>query len=179
MLRKILAECAWGVLIAFFLVLGLALGNAIFSGCNSSDEPAPKGISEACIRSFAPTLREYEAAVGHRVADACRFLDRDYNIVLLDRELEVLCGEQLAENEQLAGCTHSGTTKTIYLNSSRSLLQQVDSSVHEWFHAILACDQSNPDSYHLSGRIWMVYGTKTAEANAIVEATNVEIASCL
>jgi hypothetical protein len=135
------------------------------------DEPEESGITGACVRSFRPTLQEWEAVQG-RVPEDCAYLDMVYTVQLASRE-EIPC--EMEEGSQTIGCTQP-EEQAIYLLEGRTASQLVDSSVHEWVHALADCVDGDRDRFHLRGELWNQYGTDTVEFQAQWMA---EIGSCL
>lgn len=143
---------------------------AVFAACGPSAPPAPS-ITGACARSFRPTLEAWEAQLGH-VPDECAYLDTQYDVQLVDREAQLPCPAP-AVNETLVGCTQG---KTIYLLRGRDDVELVDTSVHEWVHALAQCVYGDPDADHLRAGLWALYGAESVEIQAQASA---QIGRCL
>ena len=137
------------------------------------DEPADEdehAVTGACERSFRPTLKAWEAALG-RVPEGCAYLDSEY-VVQLVSEDEMPCEDE--PGSIVVGCTVEGDA--IYLLEGRLPAQLVDTSVHEWVHTLASCVDGDIDADHLRGELWGEYGPNTVEFSAQVSA---EIGECL
>lgn len=163
-------KCYWK---ALGVVVAVAVLAEWLSGCAPDRTPEP-GITRACVRSFAPTLAEWEARHG-RVPDECAYLDSEVDVVLASKD-EIPCPVE-APLELVIGCYQgSDGEDVIYLleMSDNGLL--VDTSVHEWVHALADCVLAYPDIRHLRGDLWAQYGADTVELQAQAAA---EIGECL
>lgn len=136
------------------------------------EAPAPDdpGISGACVRSFRPTLEAWEAELG-RVPEQCAYLDAKQDVQLASED-EIPCAPE-ASTELVIGCYQSGA---IYLLEGRDDVQLVDTSVHEWVHALAECVDGDMDREHLRGELWADYGADTVELQAQAGA---QLGSCL
>ena len=142
------------------LTIMLAL---ILSSCTDAHEPAEPVVTMACIRSFATTLAEWERNAGERVPKQCQFLDADYEVQLVsaaDMPRECISG---GEGTEVVGCTLGGV---IYLLDSRDAIERVDTSVHEWVHALSQCVYGDVDQYHLRAGLWASSGAESTEVQA-------------
>lgn len=155
---------------ALGIVVAVALIAHWLSGCEPADPPAEPGITGACVRSFRPTLEAWEAEFG-RVPEECAYLDAELD-VQLGSEAEIPCAPE-ASTELVVGCLHGDV---IYLLEGRDDGLLVDTSVHEWTHALARCVDGDPDRYHLRGELWAQYGPETVELQAQASA---EIGACL
>ncbi|HYC44486.1 MAG TPA: hypothetical protein VED01_03280 [Burkholderiales bacterium] len=133
-----------------------------------SDEPA---ITAACVRSFRPTLAAWESVHG-RVPEDCAYLDAELDVQLASED-EIPCAPE-ASTELVVGCMVPGDA--IYLLEGRDDVQLVDTSVHEWVHALAHCVDGDADRYHLRGELWAQYGPESVELQAQASA---EIGECL
>lgn len=136
--------------------------------------PAPPNgpvITGACKRAFAPTLEAWETALG-RVPDTCSSLDTQIGVQLVAKQSDLPCPPP-AVNETLIGCTQGST---IYLLRERDNVDLVDTSVHEWVHALAQCVYGDPDADHLRAQLWGYYGADTIETQAQAAA---QIGECL
>jgi hypothetical protein len=149
----------------WMLALALAL---VACGSPTPDEP---GITDACVRSFRPTLKAWEAALG-RVPEGCAYLDAEYVVQIVSAD-EMPCAPE-ASTELVIGCTVPGDA--IYLLEGRDVVQLVDTSVHEWVHVLAYCVDGDLDRYHLRAGLWALYGAETVELQAQASA---EIGQCL
>lgn len=126
-------------------------------------EPAPSGgVTDACVRSFRPTLEAWEAANG-RVPDVCAYLDTQYTVELVPAS-ELPCVSE-ADNELVVACTQP-EEHAIYLLEGRDQLALLDSSVHEWLHAIEDCAHGDRDREHLRAGVWTQGGAGSVEVTA-------------
>ncbi len=148
----------------------LALLAVLVAACGPS-APHDPGITGACTRSFRPTLEAWEAQLGH-VPDECAYLDTQYDVRLVDQQAQLPCPTPAA-NETLVGCTQG---ETIYLLRGRDDVELVDTSVHEWVHALAQCVYGDPDADHLRAQLWGVYGAESIETQAQAAA---QIGRCL
>ena len=142
----------------------------LLCACAPTPTDAPTSVSGACQRSFRPTLEAWEAARG-RVPDTCAYLDAEYAVQLVEQG-ELPC-DAAGDNELLVGCTQGDT---IYLLRGRDNVQLVDTSVHEWVHALADCVYGDVDRDHLRAGLWALDGAETVELQAQASA---EIGRCL
>lgn len=144
---------------------------ALLAACESSPPPATETeITGTCIRSFRAVLEAWEAALG-RVPEACAYLDADYEVELVGTG-ELPCDAAPAGSE-LVGCTQGSV---IYLRSGRDDLGLIDTSAHEWTHALSKCVNGTADREHLRAQLWIDYGAASVEAQALAA---VVIGRCL
>jgi hypothetical protein len=143
----------------------------VLVACDTPAPPDDPGITRACIRSFAPTLKAWEAAF-ERVPDECRYLDGEVIVQLVSAD-EMPCDEPIGVNETRTECFHGDV---LYLNEDLDDVALVDASVHGWTHALADCVYGAPDVDHLRARLWAVYGAETVELQAQASA---EIGECL
>lgn len=148
-------------------LLAIALATACLP---AADEPAPdagEGIANACMRSFPPTLEAWQAQFG-RVPSECAYLDAWYTVQLVDAsEIPAAACEP---EPGLVACTSPGE-RTIYLVRGRDDVALVDSSVHEWVHAIARCVNGDADRGHSRAGLWAPYGESVevqGQASAVV-----------
>lgn len=140
--------------------------------CGGSDGGAGGGgFTGACTRAFRPTLEAWETALG-RVPDECALLDTQIDVQLVDQQSDLPCPLP-AVNETLVGCTQGST---IYLLRGRDNVELVDTSVHEWVHALAQCVYGDPDADHLRAQLWGYYGAESIETQAQAGA---QIGECL
>jgi hypothetical protein len=140
----------------------------------SCEQPQPateQQITGACHRAFRSVLEAWESELG-RVPQLCAYLDADYDVQLVAAG-ELPCEEPASEGAVLVGCTHE---QVIYLLRGRDDIALIDTSVHEWLHALAECVDGTADRDHLRGRLWIDYGANTIEAQAL---GSVEIGKCL
>lgn len=149
------------------LLLACAL---LLAACADDSPDTQTVITGACNRAFRAVLEAWETEFG-RVPDPCAYLDADYPVQLVGPG-ELPC-EAAPSGAELVGCLHEGV---IYLLRGRTDLELIDSSVHEWIHALAECVDGTPDHYHLRGQLWIDYGADTIEAQALA---SVEIGKCL
>lgn len=144
----------------------------LLAACANDDQPSPTEtvITGACNRSFRAVLEAWELEFG-RVPEPCAFLDAEYPVQVVTAD-ELPC-DRAPAGAELVGCLHDGV---IYLLRGRSELELIDSSVHEWIHALAACVDGTPDELHVRGELWIDYGPDTIEAQALA---SVEIGKCL
>lgn len=140
-------------------------------GCEQTAGREEPRITRACIRSFAPALDAWQAELG-RVPEACAYLDAELDVQIVS-EAEIPCAPE-SSSELVVGCFVPGDA--IYLLESRDLIQLVDTSVHEWVHALAHCVDGDSDRYHLRAGLWAQYGADTVELQAQASA---EIGGCL
>lgn len=139
---------------------------ALMSGCVPvKQEAATRPITSACVRSFVPTLEAWEARLG-RVPQRCAYLDREYDVIVSDA---IPCGPALPNGLLLVGCTRA-QHRAIYVLAGRSPVQQLDTSVHEWVHALAACVTGNADDDHARTELWEGYGADAVEPQGIAAA---------
>lgn len=151
-----------------------ALLALLLAACEPDPPPTKPGITGACVRSFRPTLREWEARYG-RVPEACESLDVDVDVMLASMQ-EIPCPAE-SPLELVIGCYQpSNGDDVIYLIETADGGLLVDTSVHEWVHALADCVLGYPDILHLRGDLWAQYGTDTVELQAQASA---EIGECL
>lgn len=143
---------------------------ALLAACESSQPATETVITGTCIRSFRAVLEAWEAARG-RVPEECAYLDADYDVELVGAG-ELPC-EPAGPGGKLVGCTQG---QVIYLLRGRDELDLVDSSAHEWIHALSDCVDGTLDAEHLRSDLWIEYGADTIEAQALA---GVEIGKCL
>jgi hypothetical protein len=143
--------------------------------CDSTPKPdTEQHVFGACYRSYVATLNAWTDQVG-RVPDGCDTLDREYTIQL-SAEADIPCALDRGPDELTTGCTEV-EERTIYLLDGRPDIQLVDSSVHEWIHAIANCADGDPDRDHLRGELWEGYGANTVEIRAQTD-TSFVIGEC-
>lgn len=121
------------------------------------DPPPPCSTTGACVRSFRPTLQAWEAEHG-RVPDDCAYLDAVYPVQLVSAE-ELPCEDE--PGSIVVGCIVRDDA--IYLLAGRLPAQLVDTSVHEWVHALAGCVDGDIDAEHLRAELWRTYGPETVE----------------
>lgn len=152
------------------MLLGALLGLLFTASCDPS-KPSVPVITGACTRSFRPTLEAWEAVRG-RVPETCAYLDTVYAVQLVS-EAEIPCEKET--NGLIVGCTQP-EERTIYLLKGRSASELVDTSVHEWVHALADCVDGDRDTNHLRGELWGDYGVDAIEVQAQAAAV---IGGCL
>lgn len=136
--------------VLFAMVFALA-------GC-AAQPPLPRAgtpaLTGACVRSFASTLRAWEAQFG-RVPPKCSLLDAQYRVHLVSAsELESAgCDCVCSSSGQLVGCT-TQPERAIYLLNGRTSVDYVNTSVHEWIHAIEQCVHGSMDVEHVRTKLW-------------------------
>lgn len=129
----------------------------VMSGCAAQD-PVPRAsgqpLTGACVRSFLPTLRAWEARFG-RAPDECQLLDAQYrvHVVSADELAAAGCDCVCSVSGQLVGCT-TQPDRQIYLLSGRTNVETTDTSAHEWVHAIEQCVHGNMDVDHARPQLW-------------------------
>lgn len=127
------------------------------AGC-AAQAPVPRAsegqLTGACVRSFLPTLRAWEARFG-RAPDRCATLDLQYRVHLVSAsELEDAgCDCVCSRSGQLVGCT-TQPDQQIYLLDGRTNVDVVDTSAHEWVHAIEQCVRGSMDVDHVRPGLW-------------------------
>lgn len=118
--------------------------------------PRPSGppLTGACMRSFLTTLRAWEAQFG-RAPTECTLLDARYRVNLVSaRELASAgCDCACSASGELVGCT-TQPDREIYLLESRTNIELVDTSAHEWIHAIEQCAHGDMDVGHARSKLW-------------------------
>lgn len=139
-----------------------------WAACGPAPAPDP-GITRACVRSFRPALQAWEREHG-RVPDDCAYLDAVYPVQLVSAE-ELPCEDE--PGSIVVGCIVRDDA--IYLLEDRLPAQLVDTSVHEWVHALAGCVDGDIDAEHLRGELWRTYGPNTVEFAA---QTAAEIGAC-
>lgn len=144
-----------------FLVVVLLLVCA----CDVPADHEEPGISRACVRSFAPTLEEWEARFG-RVPGMCSRLDAQIYVQLV-AAADMPCNGELGVNQVRAECA-SGDV--LYLNQSLDDVALVDASVHGWVHFLNRCVNGSLDVDHLRAELWSVYGPDTVELQSQASA---------
>jgi hypothetical protein len=121
-------------------------------------------VTRACVRSFPTTLQAWEAVYG-RVPRQCEFLDREYSVQLVE-VADMPCPHVVG----LVGCTEP-STRAMYLLRGRDDLATLDTSIHEWIHALSDCVFGDVDREHARPRLW-----DSIEAQAQASA---EVGECL
>lgn len=149
---------------SLFLLLVLTVG------CTS--EKPVVCLPRACYRSFYSTLRVWEARLG-RVPEACQYLDSEYVVQIVPKS-EIPCVSH--KGFIVTGCTTVNPDKGIYLLEGRAQSQFVDTSVHEWIHALSDCVNGGQDETHMRAELWADYSTDSIEIQAQASA---EVGSCL
>jgi hypothetical protein len=153
-----------------WLLLTLAM-----SACAPADPPdrGPQEITGACQRAFRPTLEAWELELG-RVPSDCAFLDSTYSVELFSAA-GLPCDDP-GPGEVVTGCTEQ-PTMAIYLLDGRTNVELVDTSVHEWIHALADCVDGDMDRDHLRSELWdELSGAESVEIQAQASA---EIGECL
>lgn len=143
----------------------------LLTACAPAAPDDGPSITGACVRSFRPTLEAWEM-YAVRVPAECAYLDGELDVVLASKA-EIPCTTE-ASTELVIGCYQPGDA--IYLLEGRDAVQLVDTSVHEWVHALADCVLGYPDILHLRADLWAQYGTETVELQAQASA---EIGACL
>ena len=138
--------------------------------CESSPPATETVITGGCVRSFRAVLEAWEAEFG-RVPEECAYLDADYDLQLVGSD-ELPC-PPAGPGGKLVGCTQG---KVIYLLRGRDDLDLIDTSAHEWIHALSDCVDGALDADHLRSQLWIDYGADSIEAQALA---SVEIGKCL
>jgi hypothetical protein len=158
----------------------------IVSACAPAPGDKPSGeLTGACVRSFRPTLEAWEAELG-RVPAECAYLDQEYSVELFSAA-ELPCDDP-GPGEQVLGCTEQ-PTMAIYIlkrrgrrvlvhhgHKSRTNVELVDTSVHEWIHALADCVDSDMDLEHVRVELWAPFGAESVEIQGQAFA---EIGDCL
>lgn len=156
------------------------------AACAAPTPNDPQEITGACQRSFRPTLEAWEAELG-RVPAECAYLDAEYSVQVLPAA-ELPC-DKPGPGERVNGCTvqpgmeiyilKSRTRPSImhYIRKSRTNVELVDTSVHEWIHAIAQCVDGHMDVDHVRYELWAdLSGADSVEIQAQAGA---EIGECL
>lgn len=120
------------------------------AACASAAPDDPQTITGACQRSFRPTLEAWEAELG-RVPAECAYLDTEYSVQVLPAS-ELPC-DPPGPGELVTGCTVQ-PLQAIYLLGGRTNVELVDTSVHEWIHALADCVDGDMDRDHLRVELW-------------------------
>ena len=141
--------------------------------CDNGASSAP-AITAACARSFHAVLEAWETRLG-RVPDECALLDTRYTVSVVTEDVLAAACEPDAPDDVIGGCTQPDA-RTILVLGGRPEIDQVDSAVHEWVHALADCASGAPDNDHLRGELWGIYGAETIETQAQAAA---QIGACL
>ena len=128
----------------------VALVLVVLAGCALGDAESVRPLNEprACYASFAAALEGWEAFVGPVPAE-CQRLDEVYTI-------EVTSGEMPCESPdpgRVIGCTEYELAR-ITIRKGIGETKAVDTSVHEWMHALSGCVGVEGNNAHLNARIW-------------------------
>ena len=142
--------------------------------CGCVEQADGEEITRSCVRSFATTLAEWERSFGERVPAECALLDLEYDVVVVGDHARIPC-----DFEDVHGLLHVGCTlpeqRAIYI-LERDRLAMVDTSVHQWIHALSACVIGEPDSGHHRSGLWESSGEYSIEIQAAAAA---ELGECL
>ena len=144
------------------------------AACAADDPPDDsQAITGACQRSFRPTLDAWEAALG-RVPEECAYLDGEYSVQVLPAS-ELPC-DPPGPGELVTGCTVQ-PLQAIYLLGGRTNVELVDTSVHEWVHALADCVDGDMDRYHVRVELWEEL---SGPDSVVIQAqASAEIGACL
>lgn len=148
----------------------------VLAACAPS-APAKTEVTHACSRSFAAVLDAWngaaETAGTNRAPDECTFLDTQYDVSQADG---ITCdAEPHGDNEHVVGCTFPETHEIVIWNGLDDAAA-VDTSVHEWIHALANCVLGDPDAEHLRAGLWAQFGANSVEIQASAAA---QIGECL
>jgi hypothetical protein len=143
------------------------------AACAPAAPDEQQTITGACQRSFRPTLEAWEAELG-RVPAECAYLDTEYSVEVLPAS-ELPC-DPPGPGELVTGCTVQ-PLQAIYLLGDRTNVELVDTSVHEWLHALADCVDGDMDRHHARVELWdELSGAESVEIQAQASA---EIGECL
>lgn len=159
--------------LALALVM-LALGCAAQPPVTRPNAPV---LTSACVRSFLPTLRAWEARFG-RAPDKCSRLDMEYRVHLVSASelAHAGCDCVCSSSGQLVGCT-TQPDRAIYLLDGRSQVETTDTSAHEWIHATEQCVRGDMDVDHARSGLWE--RNDGAESVEIQAQASAAIGDCL
>jgi hypothetical protein len=135
------------------------------AACAPVADEMPGVSSGACVRSFRPTLEAWESSLG-RVPSKCAYLDTEYSVQLVSAS-DIPC--DMEPGGIVVGCTVQ-PGQEIYLLNGRTQSALVDTSVHEWTHALAQCVFGNMDREHLRAWLWAPYGAGSIEIQAQASA---------
>jgi hypothetical protein len=139
----------------------------------AAPDDGPQEITGACQRSFRPALEAWEAELG-RVPAECAYLDTQYTVEVLPAS-ELPC-DPPGPGELVTGCTVQ-PLQAIYLLGDRTNVELVDTSVHEWLHALADCVDGDMDRYHVRVELWEEL---SGPDSVVVQAqAGAEIGECL
>lgn len=138
---------------------------------NGSTKPPPdteQHVFGACYRNYVATLNAWTDQVG-RVPPECAELDRDYTIQITQEENIPCALEQGPSDHELwIGCTQPDEL-TIYLLDERTNAEKLDTSVHEWVHALAECVDGDMDLLHARAELWEGYEGLPVETLALTD----------
>ena len=157
----------------FVLLAAIALFSCADDPGGRDERPA---ITHACVRSFYAVSQAWEAASGKPVPIECSLLDLEYDVQVVDDDAVIPCVVDPSAGLLQVGCTRVDE-RVIYILGGRDDVTMVDTSVHEWLHALADCVLGDPDREHLRAGIWVMRnGAASAETQAMASA---EIGECL
>lgn len=157
--------------IAFMTGCWLLFVAALLTSCVDEPDPDEPVVTMACVRSFADVLAEWNVYATERVPAKCEHLDSDYDVQLVGaEEMPPQCADD-GPGTQVVGCT---VGHVIYLLQGRDQIATVDTSVHEWVHALSACVYGDPDVDHNRSGLWEKYKPDSVETRAQAAAVTGE-----
>lgn len=130
------------------------------AACAPAPDDDPQEIIGACQRSFRPTLEAWEAELG-RVPDECAYLDSVYSVQVLSAS-ELPC-DPPGPGELVTGCTVQPLMAIYLLGDGRTNVDLVNTSVHEWIHALAQCVDGDMDRERLRVELWAPFGAASVE----------------
>jgi hypothetical protein len=151
--------------------VALALNLLMYACAVSGVDPAPRNHAEAfaCYEAFDAAREGWELFVGP-VPKRCQYLDTSYRIEIMS---DPHCPPPEGENQVAIACHN--TLHWIRIQAGMSEERTVEASIHEWFHALEACVNGDPDNHHSDpnvfgedrGRVPHEGGDETAQRYAI------------
>lgn len=148
MRMKVHAAQIAAAIVAWLLV---AVALLTCSSCAPDEPDDRREITGACQRSFRPTLEAWEGALG-RVPSDCAYLDDVYSVQLLPPEDAPCMAAEL--NQLVTGCTEHPSMAIYILDVGRTNVDLVNTSVHEWIHALAQCVDGDMDVEHTRVELW-------------------------
>lgn len=151
------------------MLIGCAVGDA--------ETPRPRVEANACYESFQNVLEGWEALVGP-VPERCQHLDETVAVHLTSAPMPC----KGSDPGRVVGCFMAEEGEPlnegdIYITSRHTdETQRVDTSVHEWVHALAYCVRSSGNPDHDDHALWgahpheypIVYDPKDVKSYAVV-----------
>jgi hypothetical protein len=104
----------------------------------------------------------------------CAYLDTEYSVEVLPAS-ELPC-DPPGPGELVTGCTVQ-PLQAIYLLGDRANVELVDTSVHEWLHALADCVDGDMDRLHVRVELWA--DLSGAESVEVQGQAGAQIGECL